>query len=230
MFGAEKIQELANVISHLTRQPMFQIGPVVVTSTVVNTWIIMLVLFIAVFFLTRRFQKQPRGVQTFLEIALEFINSLIDDGMGRTGRVYLPLVGSLFIMILVFNLSWFIPGMVPPTTDIMTTAALGVTSIIMIQAAAIRKKGIREYLHHFCTPMPLLLPMNIVEEVVKPFSLAIRLFGNMFGEKLITNILFILVPVLVPTPVMLLGVLMGAIQAYIFSMLTITYLAEATHD
>jgi F-type H+-transporting ATPase subunit a len=230
LFGAEKIQELANVISHLTRHPVFNIGPVVITSTVVNTWIVMLVLFIALFFLTRQFQERPKGVQTFLELALEFINNLIDDGMGRSGRVYLPIVGSLFIMILVMNLSWFIPGMIPPTTDIMTTAALGITSIVTIQIVAMRKKGIRHYLRHFCAPMPLLLPMNIIEEVVKPFSLAIRLFGNMFGEKLITNILFILVPVMVPTPVMLLGVLMGAIQAYIFSVLTITYLSEATHE
>lgn len=225
----EKVRELANVISHLTRHTVFTVGPVHITSTVVNTWIVMVILFAVVFLATRRLQEKPRGMQTFLEVAVEFFYSLIDTGMGKAGRPYLPLVGTLFTFIIFLNLSWFIPGMVPPTTDIMTTAAFGVTTIVLVQIAAIRKKGVIGYLHHFGEPIFLMAPMNVIEEVVKPFSLAIRLFGNMFGEKMVVTILFILAPLFAPTPVMALGVLMGAIQAYIFSLLTVTYLGTATH-
>lgn len=216
------------MIGHLTRYEMFRIGPVEITSTVVNTWIVMAVLFVAVYLLTRRLGERPRGAQTLLELIIEFFYSLIDEGMGREGRRYLPIVGSVFTFVTVLNLSWFIPGMVPPTTDLMTTAALGVTTVLIVQAAAIYHRGFRGYLHRFAEPMAIMIPMNIVEEVVKPFSLAVRLFGNMFGEKMVVTILFVLAPLLAPTPVMVLGVVMGLIQAFIFSVLTVTYLATAT--
>ena len=224
-----KIQALIDVVPHLIRHEVFHIGPIPVTSTVVNTWIIMAVLFLTAFLLTRRLSDKPRGAQTFLELVVGFFYSLIDEGLGKSGRKYLPLIGTLFIFILFLNLSWFIPNMVPPTTDLMTTAALAITTIIIVQIMGIREQGLGGYLHNFAKPIPLMLPLNILEEIVKPFSLAIRLFGNLFGEKMVTSIFFILVPLLVPIPLMALGVLMGTIQAFIFTLLTVTYLATATH-
>lgn len=225
----EKAQRLANVISELTRHEVFRVGPVEITSTVVNTWIVMAVLFLIVYLLTRSFEEKPRGAQTLFELAIEFLYSLIaDSGMGVEGRRHLPVVGTFFTFILCLNLSWFIPGMVPPTTDLMTTAALGVTAVLIVQAAALLQKGPKGYLRHFAQPVAIMIPMNLVEELVKPFSLAVRLFGNMFGEKMVATILFILAPLLAPTPVLALGVLMGAIQAFIFTVLVVSYLASAT--
>lgn len=224
-----KMQALAEVIDHLVRHEVFRIGPVVITTTVVNTWIIMAVLFAVVFLLTRRLSDKPKGAQALLEVVIEFFYSIIDTGMGKDGRKYLPIVGALFTFIAFLNLSWFIPDMVPPTTDLMTTAALGVTALLIVHVMGIREKGLGGYLHHFAEPTPIMLPMNLLEEVVRPFSLAIRLFGNMFGEKMVVTILFILAPIVAPTPVMGLGILMGFIQAYIFTLLTVTYLASATH-
>lgn len=223
-----KIQELAEVISHLVRHEVFRIGPVVITTTVINTWIVMAVLFAVVYLLTRKLDEKPRGAQAFLEIVIEFFYSLIDTGLGKAGRKFLPIVGAIFTFIIFLNLSWFIPGMVPPTTDLMTTAALGITTTIIVQAMGIREKGFGGYLRNFAQPVVVLLPMNLIEEVVKPFSLAIRLFGNMFGEKMVVTILFILAPYFAPTPIMGLGILMGFIQAFIFTLLTVTYLATAT--
>ncbi|MFA7175527.1 MAG: F0F1 ATP synthase subunit A [Kiritimatiellia bacterium] len=225
----EKIQEIANVMDHLMRHEVWRFGPVEISSTVRNTWVIMALLFLLVYLATRRISERPRGAQTLLEIILEFYYSLIDGGLGKKGRVYLPIVGTLFTFIIFMNLSWFIPGMIPPTTDIMTTAALAITTIFLVQVVAVMQKGFIGYLHHFGEPIILLLPMNIIEELVKPFSLTIRLFCNMFAEKMATSILFILVPLLLPVPIMALGVLMGSIQAFIFSMLAVTYLATATH-
>lgn len=223
-----RMQELSNVMSHMMRYEVWRIGPVEITSTVRNTWVIMAVLFVAVYFTTRHFSQRPSGVQTVLELILSFYNSLIDTVMGEEGRRYLPLVGTVFTWVFVLNLSWFIPGMMPPTTDIMTTAALAVTTIMMVQVAGIIKKGFGGYLHNFAEPSAILVPMNIIEEMVKPFSLAVRLFCNMFGEKMAVTILFVLMPLLAPVPVMALGLLMGTIQAYIFCTLSITYLATST--
>lgn len=224
-----RIQALIDGIAHLARHEVFRIGPVSISTTVINTWIVMAVLFFIVWLLTRNgFRERPRGVQTFLEIVMEFFYGLIDESMGKAGRRFVALGGSLFIFILALNISWFIPGMVPPTTDIMSTAAFAVTAIVLIQLLALREKGIGGYFKHFMQPTPLMAPMNVLEEVIKPFSMSIRLFGNMFGEKMVVTILFALVPLLFPVPVMMLGVLMGAIQAYIFTLLSITYLAAAT--
>lgn len=105
------------------------------------------------------------------------------------------------------------------------TAALAVVAIVLVHAMGIRKKGFGGYVRHYITPTPIMLPMNILEEIIKPFSLAIRLFGNMFGESMVASIMFLLVPLLVPVPVMMLGLLLGTVQAFVFSILVVTYLA-----
>jgi len=149
--------------------------------------------------------------------------------MGKEGRRYLPLVVTLFVFILSLNLSWFIPGMKPPTMDLSTTAAFAVTTIILVQIFGIRKLGLGGYIRHFFQPAPFLFPLNVIEELVKPVSLSLRLFGNLFGEEMVVTILFLMIPFLLPTPIMLLGVLMGTIQAFVFTLLTVTYIANFIH-
>src|SRR5690554_5489388 len=216
-------------MDHLVRQDVLQLGPVTITSTVINTWIVMAGLMGVVWLVTRGgFHQVPRGAQAIIEILVEFLYSLMDEPLGIEGRRYLWITGSLFVFIFFLNVSWFIPGFVPPTTDIMTTAALAVTTIVIVQIMGIKAKGVKGYLANFAQPVPIMLPMNILEEIVKPFSLAIRLFGNMFGEKTVVTILGILLPLLLPVPIMLLGLLMGGIQAFIFTLLSVMYLATQT--
>lgn len=225
-----RIEAIGKVLPKLIRQEIFYIGPVPVTSTVISTWLVMLVLFISVWLLTRKgFKEIPTGAQAFLEQVVEFYYWIIDQGAGKEGRKFLPILGGYFTFIIFMNMSWFIPGMVPPTTDIMTTAALGVSAVLITHFVAIFQKGLGHYAKHFLSPTPIMAPMNVIEEFVKPFSLAIRLFGNMFGEKMVVSILFVLVPLAVPVPVMFLGLLMGTIQAFIFTLLTTTYLSTFTH-
>lgn len=224
-----RLAQLAHVMEQLVRFEVIRIGPVSITSTVVNTWIVMAVLFAVVWLLTRGgIHFRPKGGQVVLEMFVDFIHGLMDPNLGREGRKFLFLPATLFLFIFFLNISWFIPGFAPPTTDVMTTAALGVTSIIVIQLMGLREKGLGGYLKNFAQPVAIMAPMNMIEEVVKPFSLAIRLFGNMFGEKTVVTILGILMPLLLPVPVMFLGLLMGGIQAFIFTLLCVTYLATAT--
>lgn len=224
-----KLEAVADVLPSILRHDVFYLGPIPITSTVINTWIVMVALFFGVWLLTRKgFKEIPTGVQAALELVFDFYYSIIDQGYGRIGRRYLPIVGAYFTFILAMNLSWFIPGMVPPTTDIMTTGALGVSAILVVHGLTIREKKIGGYFRHYLSPTPIMAPMNLLEEFIKPFSLAVRLFGNMFGEKMVVSILFVLVPFVVPVPVMALGILMGGIQAYIFALLVTTYLASFT--
>ncbi|MGI6284254.1 ATP synthase subunit a [Moorella humiferrea] len=223
------LRALGEIMAHVRPHEVFYLGPIPVYSTVVNTWIIMAVLLLGVFLATRKLTFIPRGVQHLFEMLLEFLYGLLEEAMGKEGRRYLPLAATLFIFILSLNLSWFIPGMKPPTMDLSTTAAFAVTTIIMVQLIGIRKKGLIGYIKHFFQPVPFLFPLNVLEELVKPVSLSLRLFGNMFGEEMVVTILFMMLPFLLPTPIMILGVLMGLIQAFVFTLLTVTYIASFVH-
>ncbi len=216
-------------MAHVRPHEVFSLGPIPVYSTVVNTWIIMVLLLAGVFLATRKLTFVPRGIQHIFEMLMEFFYSLLEEAMGKEGRRYLPLAATLFIFILSLNLSWFIPGMKPPTMDLSTTAAFAVTTIILVQLIGIRKRGLVGYIKHFFQPAPFLFPLNVIEELVKPVSLSLRLFGNMFGEEMVVTILFIMLPFLLPTPIMILGVLMGLIQAFVFTLLTVTYIANFIH-
>ena len=146
--------------------------------------------------------------------------------MGREGRKYLPLVGTLFLFILFLNLSWFIPGMKPPTTDLSTTLGFAVVTVISVQLIGIKKLGIGGYIKHYFQPNPFMFPLILLEELVKPVSLSLRLFANMFGEEAVVMVLFMMIPLFCPIPVMALGVIMGLIQALVFSLLTVIYISN----
>lgn len=223
------LRALGEIMAHVRPVEIFHLGPIPIYSTVVNTWIIMVLLLAGIFLATRKMSFIPRGVQHVLEMLLEFFYGLLEEAMGKEGRRYLPLVATLFVFILSLNLSWFIPGMKPPTMDLSTTAAFAVTTIILVQLIGIRKLGLGGYIRHFFQPAPFLFPLNVIEELVKPVSLSLRLFGNLFGEEMVVTILFLMIPFLLPTPIMLLGVLMGTIQAFVFTLLTVTYIANFIH-
>ena len=225
----ENIKKMGQIMEYLSPYPVFYLGPVPVSSTVVNTWIVMAVLTAVVYLATRRLNKIPQGKQHILELVVEFIWGIADRLMGKEGRQFLFLTGTLFLFILSLNFAWIIPGMSPPTMDLSTTAAFGVSAVILAQLMHIKKKGILSYIMHWMYPNPLLAPLNLVEEIVKPISLSLRLYGNIFGEKMVVTILFILLPIFAPVPAMMLGALMGTIQAFVFTLLTTVYLSVHMH-
>ncbi|NLY55277.1 MAG: F0F1 ATP synthase subunit A [Firmicutes bacterium] len=218
---ADKFEQLNHVLAHLAPIPKIHIGPITITSTILNTWLLAALVIGGCYLLTRNLEFVPRKTgQKVLEMAVEFIGSLTETVIGPKGREYIPFVGTIFVFILVCNLAWFIPGMLPPTTDMNTTFGFAICAIIFVNYYGIKANGFRHYIKHFYNPLILM------EQFTHAFSLGIRLFGNMFGEKMVATVLAILVPLIFPLPVQILGIIMGFIQAFVFTLLTITYIAD----
>lgn len=205
-----------------------------VTSEITTMWGVMIFLIIVSVLATRDLKRIPSGIQNVVEGLLEAIIGFLSGIMGKEkARKYFPLLGSFFILILVSNYSGLLPGagMVkgfkPPTSTLSVTAGLAIVVFFATHYLGVKERGLA-YFKHFIEPMPFMLPLNIIEEFVKPLSLALRLYGNVFGEEMVVASLFVLVPFFVPVPMMVLGVLFGLIQAFVFTLLAAVYLGNAT--
>ncbi|MEN3000745.1 MAG: F0F1 ATP synthase subunit A [Armatimonadota bacterium] len=194
---------------------------------------------------TRNMQKRPGRLQNLAEIIYEFFDSLAVSVVGEHGRKYVPLAGTIFLFILFCNLMGLIPPNIAPTASLNTTIALALIVIIYVQYEGIRARGVVGYLKHFArvgeVPLwltPLLFVIEIVSELAKPVSLSIRLFANMLGKEQVTLALIVTFaapllhkyyfPLPIQFPVLLLGTLVAFVQAFVFSILTLIYLALAT--
>jgi len=205
---------------------------------VTTMWGLMLLITLLAYFATRRMEKVPESrLQNFMEFALESILGLLSQVMGKEklAKRYFPLLASFFILILASNYSGLlpgaghIPGLQAPTSTLSVTAGFALIVFVSTHYYGIKTKGIK-YFKHFIEPLPFLLPLNIIEEFVKPLSLSLRLYGNIFGEEMVVASLFALVPLFLPLPMMILGVLFGLIQAFVFTMLAALYIATATAE
>jgi F-type H+-transporting ATPase subunit a len=185
-------------------------------------------------------KPQPEGLQNFSELVTEFIRDLAKTQVGEEEYLrWVPFLGTLFIFIFVSNwsgalLPWHLielPNgeLAAPTNDINTTVALALLTSISYFYAGIRKKGLG-YFKRYIEPAAFLLPINILEDFTKPLSLSFRLFGNILADELVVGVLVALVPLVVPIPIMLLGVFTSAIQALVFSTLAGAYIGEALED
>ena len=182
----------------------------------------------------------PRGLQNFSEQVVESLNYFTVGIIGHGGERYTPLVGTVFLYILLSNLIGIIPGLHSPTANISLTLALGVIVFLYVQYEGIRQNGPVNYIRHFMGPMPalspLMFPVEVISEIVKPFTLAVRLFGNIFGEDVILVVLaglglqLLHIPGLpLHFPVLVLSVVTAVVQAMVFSMLTCIYLSLVSH-
>jgi F-type H+-transporting ATPase subunit a len=164
-------------------------------------------------------------------VAAEAIVTLIERELAgifdEDPRPFLPLLATLFLFLLVANLSAAVPGFLPPTEFIETAAALAVVVFAAVQIAGFRALGFGGYLRHFARPNALLLPFHILAEITRTLSLAVRLFGNMMSHGLVLAIIASIAGLLVPIPFLALGLLIGAVQAYIFTILAAVYIAAA---
>jgi len=186
---------------------------------------------------TRKVEQIPNGLQNFMEFLVDFIVDIAKNQLGEHFyRDWTPFIGTLFLFILGSNwagaiIPWkliMLPEgeLAAPTNDINTTAALALLTSLAYFYAGLAKKGLG-YFKRYIEPLPLLLPINILEDFTKPLSLSFRLFGNVLADELTVSVLTSLVPLFVPLPIMLLGLFAGSIQALIFSTLASAYIAEA---
>lgn len=197
-------------------QVMFSIFGVPVRDTVVSTWIVMtMVVGLAVVIGRRR--------PTVLEMLVDFLNDTISDILRRPAEPYLPLLGALAIFIAVANIISVVPFLVSPTRDINTPAALALVVFFSVHYFGIRSQGVVGYFKDLATPV-YVLPLEIIGQLSRTLSLAVRLFGNIVSTDLIVAVIFALVPLFVPLPLVGFSMFTGLLQAYIFTALAAVYI------
>jgi len=203
---------------------VFHIGVVRVSRTVVTTWGLMAVLTAGSWVATRGFEVVPGGWQAVIETIVAEIDEQIAALLSRDAAPFLPLLGTLFIFLVAANLCGILPGVRSPTASIETPAALAAITFFSVHFYGMRVQGLGTYLKGYLKPNPIMLPFNILSEVTRAFSLAMRLFGNIMSEELVVAIILTLAGLLVPIPFMAFGILIGLVQAYIFSVLAAVYI------
>jgi F-type H+-transporting ATPase subunit a len=216
--------------SPIFSSPLFHLGPVTITNSVVTTWIIMAVLAIVCRLATRRLAIIPDGRQAVLEGIVSGITKQIEDVVQADARPFLPLLGTLFIYLVAANLSGLVPGFEAPTARIETPAALAIIVFFSVHYYGIRSRGLRGYLASFAEPKLIMLPLNVLSEITRTFSLMVRLFGNVMSGEFVIGLVLALAGLFVPIPLMALEILVGLIQAYIFTILATVFVGAAVGD
>jgi len=213
--------------------PLWPDGPVVVNQlngTIISTWVVMTLLVLVSFLITRKLSTGTtlsRG-QNLLEVLVSALQSQIREVSQQAPGPYLPFVGTLFLFIAMSNLLAILPGFQPPTASLSTTAALATCVFVAVPLFGIAHQGIGNYLKQYIQPSVFILPFNIIGELSRTLALAVRLYGNMMSGAVIGMILLGFVPLFVPVLMQLFGLLTGMIQAYIFAILAMVYIASAT--
>ena len=214
--------------SPLASAVLFRVGPVAITRPVVTTWAIIGVLTLVSWLVTRRqLSLHPDRRQTVLELIVTGIMAQIDEVIRKNPRPFLPLLGTLFIFLVAANLSGVLPGVEAPTGKLDTPAALALIVFVAVHYFGVRARGPFGYLASFAKPKLIMLPLNIVSEVTRTFSLMVRLFGNVMSGEFVIALVVALAGLFVPIPLMALEILIGLVQAYIFTVLATVFIGAA---
>jgi F-type H+-transporting ATPase subunit a len=216
------------VKSPLSLEPLFALGPVRVTEPVVVVWAVIALLGVGSALATRRLSLLPSKTQATLEMVVSTIDSQIHDTMLTDPAPFRALIGSIFLFTLFSNWSSLIPGVEPPTAHIETDAAMALIVFVATIASGIRFRGFRGYLATYAEPTWVMIPLNIVEQFTRTFSLVVRLFGNVMSGVFVIGIILTLAGLIVPIPLM--ALLTGAVQAYIFAVLATVFIGAAVGE
>jgi len=208
----------------------WQYGPFRLTATLVYTWLVMALLVLGSWLATRGLQPtvRPGRWQNFLEALVVVIRGQIAEVTHQDSDRHLWFVGTLFLFIALANLLVPLPGYHPPTASLSTTTALALCVFVAVPWFGIREVGLKNYLGQYLQPHPLMLPFNVIGEFSRTLALAVRLYGNLMSGAVIGAVLITLVPFFFPVVMQLLGLLTGFIQAYIFAILALVYIASAS--
>ncbi len=201
-----------------------------INATLVYSWLVIALLVFISWLFTRKLSagiNLSRG-QNALEAIVAFLQNQIAEVSQQNPDPYLAFIGSLFLFILTANVLTIIPGFEPPTGSLSTTAALAVSVFFAVPFFGIRQNGLRAYLLQYIKPNVIMLPFNIIGELSRTLSLAVRLFGNIMSGSVIVAILLAIAPLFLPIVMQAFGLLIGVIQAYIFAILAVVFIASAT--
>lgn len=200
---------------------------------VLYTWLAMAILLVVAWFASRSITMVPGRMQNFMETVVVGFDSLIENVMGEEGKPFFPLIATIGLFVLVGNLLGLVPSCFPPTANLNTNAALALTVFATTHYIGIKRHG-AHYVKHFMGPIiwlaPLMFVIEVLSHLVRPISLSLRLFGNMYGKEIVLMIFFALVPLFMPIPIMFLGVLISMIQAFVFVLLSMIYIAGSLEE
>ena len=210
--------------------PLGDWGVLKINATILFTWLVMAILVVGSRLITRNLSSglHMSRWQNLLEVIVQSMRSQIRDMSEQEPGKFLPFVGTLFLFIAMSNLLIIVPGYLPPTGSLSTTTALALCVLLAIPIYGIGERGLLGYLRKYVQPTPFMLPFNIMGEITRTIALAIRLYGNVMSGTVVIAILISVAPFFFPILIELLGVLTGLIQAYIFAVLAMVYIASAT--
>ena len=220
----------SRIMEELTCKTAFTIpvfGGIPIAESVAVSWIIMGVLVVLSIVLTRHLRvTEPTRRQVALETAVTGLEHIFDGILGEKGRRYVPYMVTVLLYIGVSNIIGLF-GLKPPTKDLNVTAALALMSIVLVETSGVRTKGLKGWLKSFADPSPVIAPMNLLEVIIRPLSLCMRLFGNVLGAFVIMELIKQLLPVALPVPFSLyFDIFDGLLQAYVFTFLTSMFIQE----
>ena len=209
---------------------IFQWNGIHLNATIFFTWVVMLILFFIRWMATKNLTIGPKisRWQNFLEVIIGYMQQQVKEITQQNPDPFIPFLGTLFLFISVSNLLAVIPGYRPPTGSLSTTSALAICVFFAIPIFGISKKGMKDYFKHYLEPSIFMMPFNVIGDFSRSLALAVRLFGNVMSGSLIVSVLLIITPLFVPIVMQVLGLLIGQIQAYIFTVLATVYIASAT--
>lgn len=237
---------MATIHISLTAQPLFHLGPLTVTNSLLTSWIVVVVLVTLAVKFSKRFSLIPSFGQMLLEVPIETLYNVTKGIASHRALTFFPYVATFFLFILLSNLSGLIPGvgtiglrehgtLVPffraPTADLNTTLALAIVSVVLVQYYGLKTFGARYLSKFFTLKNPIQTFVGLLEfvsEIAKVVSFTFRLFGNIFAGEVLLVVTSALIPVIAPVPFYGLEVFVGLIQAVVFSMLTLVFLNMAT--
>jgi len=211
----------------------WQWGFVHLNATILYTWIVMLLLTIGSWLVTRRLDTADlyrSRWQNALEVVVQTIRAQIREICPDRSDAYLPFVGTIFLFIAICSLLEVLPGWRAPTGSLSTTAALAICVGVAVHVFGVRQQGVAEYLRHYVRPTFLMLPFHLLTETSRTLALAVRLFGNIMSESMIVGVFLVIAPLAFPLVMQMFGLLTGLIQAYIFAILATVYIAAAVQS
>lgn len=196
------------------------------TQSILTSWLIILILLIWAWLSGRKLKKRPSSYQVVTEGIYLAMYDAVNEVLPEHVELVFPFVATLWLFILLSNLIGVIPGLSSPTADLSVTSSLAVVTFFSVHWFGIRAEGIKNYLRHYISPSPLLLPFYLISELSRTLALAVRLFGNMMSLQLTAMIVLMVAGLLAPVPILMLHLLEAVIQAYIFGMLALIYIAS----
>jgi F-type H+-transporting ATPase subunit a len=198
---------------------------------IISTVVVLLMMVVFGFLRTRYSVENPGNVQQAMESAVEFLEAQLEENVGHDGHKFLPLIGTIALFLVFSNLIGLVPGFVSPTSDINVPAGCAIFMFLYYNYQGMRKQGVGHYLKHFAGPVwwlsPIMIPIELISHIARPFSLTVRLYANIFAEELLIAVFFSLVAFLLPLPFMAFAIFGGFLQAFIFITLSQVYLAGA---